>query len=92
MRRSSLSTAVVAGLAGVDRLDHCAIAPDALGQVLIYPHHTPHAGFEPLDDTPDLPPRAVKVRFLEGHSRNEVRDFNLYLSPQDMWTSKEPPR
>jgi hypothetical protein len=30
--------------------------------------------------------KAVKVRFLEGKNSREVLDFNLFLSPQDVWT------
>jgi hypothetical protein len=29
----------------------------------------------------------VKVRFLEGHNSREVLDFNLFLSPYDVWTA-----
>jgi hypothetical protein len=29
----------------------------------------------------------VKVRFLEGKNSAEVLDFNLYLSPKDVWTT-----
>ena len=32
--------------------------------------------------------KAVKVRFLEGYNSREVLDFNLYLSPQDVWTAR----
>ncbi|MFO1316080.1 MAG: hypothetical protein U1F58_10780 [Burkholderiales bacterium] len=31
--------------------------------------------------------KAVKVRFLEGKNSREVLDFNLYLSPKDVWTA-----
>jgi hypothetical protein len=31
--------------------------------------------------------KAVKVRFTEGKNSREVLDFNLYLSPNDMWTA-----
>lgn len=30
--------------------------------------------------------KIVKVRFLEGKNSREVLDFNLFLSPQDVWT------
>jgi hypothetical protein len=30
--------------------------------------------------------KAVKVRFLEGKRSKEVLDFNLYMSPFDVWT------
>jgi hypothetical protein len=31
--------------------------------------------------------KAVKVRILEGKTSSEVLDFNLFLSPNDMWTA-----
>src|SRR5262249_39058469 len=31
--------------------------------------------------------KAVKVRFLEGKNSREVLDFNLFLSPKDVWTT-----
>ena len=31
--------------------------------------------------------KAVKVRFLEGKNSREVLDFNLFLSPKDVWTA-----
>lgn len=30
--------------------------------------------------------KMAKVRFLEGRNSQEVIDFNLFLSPQDVWT------
>jgi hypothetical protein len=32
--------------------------------------------------------KAVKVRFLEGYNSREVLDFNLFLSPNDVWTAR----
>ena len=31
--------------------------------------------------------KVVKVRFLEGKNSKEVLDFNLWLSPRDVWTA-----
>ena len=45
--------------------------PDGLRQVRLYPYYTT---------------KEVKVRFLEGKNSREVIDFNLFLSPQDVWT------
>jgi hypothetical protein len=92
MKKSSLTTAVVAGLAGVAGLVNVSNAlnvnPDGLGQVLIYPYYTVNAGNTTLvsvvNTTDDV--KAVKVRFLEGRNSQEVLDFNLYLSPFDVWT------
>src|SRR5207247_356847 len=31
--------------------------------------------------------KAVKVRFREGKASTEVLDFNVFLSPHDVWTA-----
>lgn len=92
MKKSSLTTAVVAGLAGAAGLVNVSnavnINPDGMGQVLIYPYYTVNADLATLvsvvNTTNDV--KAVKVRFLEGRNSQEVLDFNLYLSPFDVWT------
>jgi hypothetical protein len=92
MKKSSLTTAVVAGLAGAAGLVNVSnavnINPDGMGQVLIYPYYTVNEGLSTLisvvNTTNDV--KAVKVRFLEGRNSQEVLDFNLYLSPFDVWT------
>ena len=92
MKKSSLTTAVVAGIVGVAGLVSVSnavnINADGLGQVLIYPYYTVNKGNNTLIsvvNTTDQT-KAVKVRFLEGRNSNEVLDFNLYLSPWDVWT------
>lgn len=92
MKKSSLTTSVIAGIAGVAGLVNVSSAlnvnPDGLGQVLIYPYYTVNAENSTLvsivNTTDDV--KAVKVRFLEGRNSQEVLDFNLYLSPFDVWT------
>ena len=67
---------------------------DGLGQVLIYPYYTVReqaagATFNSLLSVVNstASAKAVKVRFLEGKFSREVLDFNLYLSPKDVWTA-----
>jgi hypothetical protein len=93
MKRNSLTTAVVAGIAGVAGFAGLANAvdlnPDGLGQVLIYPYYTVNKSQDTLIsvvNTSDVG-KAVKVRFLEGYDSREVLDFNLFLSPHDVWTA-----
>ena len=71
-----------------------SVNPDGLGQVLIYPYYTiqdkvPGVAFSSLlsvvNSTASI--KAVKVRFLEGKASKEVLDFNLFLSPRDVWTA-----
>jgi len=94
MKRNSLTTAVVAGIAGVAGFAGLANAvdlnPDGLGQVLIYPYYTVNKSQDTLFAVVNTDPingKAVKVRFLEGYNSREVLDFNLYLSPNDVWTA-----
>ena len=98
MKRNSLTTAVVAGIAGTVGIANLASAvnlnPDGLGQVLIYPYYTVNANgsgenlqtlFSVVNTTDQG--KAVKVRFVEGYNSREVRDFHVYLSPYDVWTA-----
>jgi hypothetical protein len=88
-----------AALAGVSALGAGAahavnVNPDGLGQVLVYPYYTTRVdsggnSFNSLltvvNSTSTV--KAVKVRFLEGKNSREVLDFNLFLSPFDVWTT-----
>src|SRR5215467_4151963 len=95
MNRNSLTTAVIAGIAGVAGIANMASAvnlnPDGLGQVLLYPYYTVNGHQQTLlsvVNTDTVNGKAVKVRFLEGYNSREVLDFNLYLSPNDVWTAR----
>lgn len=94
MKKNSLTTAIVAGFAGVAGLAGVANAvnlnPDGLGQVLIYPYYTVNGGNATLISVVNTTntAKAVKVRFLESLNSAEVLDFNLYLSPFDVWTAE----
>jgi len=93
MNRKNLTSAVLAGLAGAAGIAASAqavnINPDGLGQVLIYPYYTTRANNDTLLSVVNTTEnaKAVKVRFLEGQNTREVLDFNLYLSPYDVWTA-----
>ncbi len=93
MNRNSLTTAVIAGIAGVAGIANMASAvnlnPDGLGQVLLYPYYTVNGHQQTLLSVVNTTSiaKAVKVRFLEGYNSREVLDFNLFLSPFDVWTA-----
>ena len=93
MKRKTLTTAVLAGLTGVAGMVSVANAvnvnPDGLGQVLIYPYYTARGGNDTLISVVNTSSaaKAAKIRFLEGLNSREVLDFNLYLSPFDVWTA-----
>jgi hypothetical protein len=85
-----LTAAIVAGLgrlgvSGAANAIH--IHPDGLGQVLLFPYYTARAGLVQSVSKVETKSsyKAVKVRFLEGKNSREVNDFNLFLSPQDVW-------
>ncbi len=93
MKKNSLTTAIIAGVAGVAGLAGVAQAvnlnADGIGQVLLYPYYTVNGGNTTLFtvvNTSDVG-KAVKVRFLESLNSKEVLDFNLYMSPFDVWSA-----
>lgn len=91
MKRNSLTTALLAGLAGAAGIAATANAvnvnPDGIGGALIYPYYTVNKGNTTLISVVNTTSqvKAVKVRFIEGRNSREVLDFNLYLSPFDVW-------
>lgn len=93
MKRNTLTAAVFAGLTGVAGMTSVSHAvnlnPDGLGQVLLYPYYTVRGGNDTLisvvNTTNDV--KAVKVRFIEALNSREVLDFNLYMSPFDVWVA-----
>lgn len=90
-KKKSLHAAVLAGLAALGAAgtaNAVHINPDGQGQVLVFPYYTVRNGFATamsIVNTTSFT-KIVKVRFLEGKNSREVLDFNLFLSPQDVWT------
>lgn len=88
MKKKLLMSAVAATLAGAGTAHAVYVNSDGLGQVLLYPYFTVQNEFTTaihvVNTTTQA--KAVKVRFLEGKNSAEVLDFNLYLSPEDVWT------
>ncbi len=90
MKKNKLTMGIVAGIAGVAGMANAQqyINPEGTGEVLIYPYYTVNNGINTLysvvNTTADA--KAVKVRFLEGENTVEVLDFNVYMSPFDVWT------
>ena len=89
-----------AALAGISALGAASavqavnVNPGGLGQVLLYPYYTtrpdnlldPYNSLLSVVNSTDSV-KAVKVRFVEGKNSAEVLDFNLFLSPFDVWTA-----
>ena len=93
-KRKALSCAVLGGLGAVAGSAHAVYQdPNGLGQALIYPYYTVQQqggnAFNTYLSVVNTTTRgkALKVRFREGKNSREVLDFNLFLSPNDVWTA-----
>lgn len=88
--KKSLSKAVaLAATLGAAASAHAVnVDQNGLGQVLLYPVYTAEEGNVTAVHVTNTTNafKAVKVRFVEGMNSQEVLDFNLYLSPNDVWT------
>ena len=70
-----------------------SVAANGWGEVLVYPYYTvrgsaagvPYNTLLSIVNTTDST-KAVKIRFREGKASAEVLDFNIFLSPYDVWT------
>lgn len=75
-------------LARVGAANAVYVNGDGLGQSLIHPYYAVRDGntmlLSAINTTEQA--KAVRVRFLEGKNSQEVLDFNLFLSPKDVWT------
>lgn len=89
MKLKLISTAVAAGL-GLGMMGAAQAAyinSQGTGQVLLYPYYTVQNGndtYVQITNTSAVG-KVVKVRFVESKNSQEVLDFNLYLSPYDVW-------
>jgi hypothetical protein len=92
-KRKALFTAMVAGLGAAGSAEAVYMSPNHTGQVLLYPYYTVQAVGGNSYNTylsvvnTTTTAKAVKVRILEGKTSAEVLDFNLFLSPNDVWTA-----
>src|SRR4029079_15969141 len=90
-KRKALSCAVLAGLGVATSAEAVVLNPSNTGQVLIFPYYTVNAvggnAFNTYVSITNTAANAkvLKVRFREGKTSAEVLDFNLYLSPNDVW-------
>jgi hypothetical protein len=63
------------------------LATDGLGQALIFPYYTTRSGWNTLFNITNTSNQVVviKVRFHEGYNSRDVFDFNVVMSPFDVW-------
>lgn len=88
MKKSLTQAIALATAIGAAASAHAVnIDQDGHGSALLFPVYTVENGnstFLSITNTTNKY-KAVKVRFVEGLNSKEVLDFNLYLSPQDVW-------
>jgi hypothetical protein len=89
MKKKILSAAVLAAL-GAGTAQAVNLSTDGTGQGLLFPYYTVQGGEETILSVVNTTDRgkAVKIRFREAYNSREVLDFNIYLSPYDVWTGK----
>lgn len=83
-----LSTALaLAGVAGTAQAVN--ISEDGLGQVLLFPYYTVNGDYDTYINITNTSDRTAmfKIRFREAHNSRDARDFNVILSPYDVWTA-----
>lgn len=99
MKKKVLSAAIVAAM-GVGNVQAVSISHDGTGEVAIVPlwtvmsdpgmadggeNDSKKTNLSIVNTTGET--KAVKVRFREGYNSADVFDFNVYLSPYDVWTA-----
>lgn len=88
-KMKALSAAMISAFGAAGSAQAVVLSEDGRGQALLYPYYTVQGGTDTLISVVNTTTRgkAVKVRILEGRNSREVLDFNLYLSPNDVWTA-----
>jgi hypothetical protein len=92
IRKKLVSVAVASAVTGAALMASPAqalnVSQDNVGQVLLFPYYTVKKGFDTLfyvDNTSSYT-AVFKIRWREALNSREVRDFNVVLSPNDVWT------
>ncbi len=92
-RKKVVTLAVASALGGVAMMSAPAhamnVAQDGKGEVLLFPYYTVLNGFDTILSVTNTSDRTTvfKIRWREAKNSREVRDFNVALSPHDVWTA-----
>lgn len=85
--------AVAVALAGALSLPHQAqavnVSQNGLGEVLLFPYYTVRNDIDTNINITNTSENTVvfKIRFRESHNSRDARDFNVVLSPFDVWNA-----
>ena len=92
MRKKLVNLAVASALSGAAVMAAPAhavnVSQNNLGEVLLFPYYTVKNGYDTLFTVTNTSAdtAVIKIRWREALNSREVRDFNVVLSPYDMWT------
>lgn len=89
MKQLSLAVGVaLGGMALVPAAQAVNVATTNQGQALIFPYYTVNGGWSTLFGITNTSGSVVaaKVRFREAYNSRDVFDFDIILSPNDVWT------
>lgn len=93
IRKKLVSVAVASALGGGALMlaapaQAMNVSQNNLGQVLLFPYYTVKNGYDTLFTITNTSNRTTvfKIRWREALNSREVRDFNVILSPYDVWT------
>lgn len=78
------------GVATVTTADTLAVTPDGIGHILLVPYFSTNNGNTTLlsiVNTDVVFGKAVKVRFRGAANSDDIFDFQVYMSPGDVWTA-----
>ncbi len=93
MKKKVLALAVTGVLAGAAGSANAtlSIIPEGQGHILMVPYFSVQAGNSTLlniVNTDTVRGKAVKVRFRSALDSDDIYDFQVFLSPGDMWTAE----
>ncbi|MBK1647792.1 hypothetical protein [Rhabdochromatium marinum] len=93
LKKAKVSGAVAAALAaGLAAQPALAVnhSDDGLGEVVMIPYYTARNGYDTYVSIVNTSPDyviAVKIRMRERDNTRDARDFNIFLSPNDVWAA-----
>ncbi|MGZ5651341.1 MAG: hypothetical protein ACXWG8_13510, partial [Usitatibacter sp.] len=97
-RRKALAAGLATVFSAASDCGAVSLSQDGTGQALIYPYYSVQSAqgnsfntyLSVVNHTDRA--KALRIRFREGRNSREVMSFNLFLSPNDVWTSAVVPR
>lgn len=93
LRKTTLALAVstaIATIAASNSALAVSISTNGLGQVGLIPFYNVNSGWNTnisVVNTSSTKVAAFKIRFRDAYESKDMRDFNVFLSPNDVWTA-----